>query len=104
MSNTIRRKSRKISPNSWVLWDWDTRIGFMQYAFLDPRAAKGKKAIAKYHSDAGVGDLWFKSGCKWMRRVEHKKHDRKCEQALHRYFSGIDEDVILPTRKHDWLD
>ena len=104
MSRTVRRKTKKIDIDSWVLWNWEKRIGFMQYEYYTYQSKEGKKAIAKYHSDAGVGDLWFKSRSGWLRKVERKKFSRKCEQAIHRYFNGIDEDVILPTYKRDYLD
>lgn len=104
MSNTIRRKTRRISPSSWVLQDWDNRIGFMYYGKLSKDSKEGKKAIAKFHSDAGVGDLWYKGRAGWAKYYERRNIRRVCDQALHKYFNGIDEDCICPTYKHDWLD
>lgn len=104
MSRTIRRKTKKIRVDSWVLWDCSSRVGFMQYGKFSPQSEEGKKAIAKYHSDAGCGDLWYKSRAGWAKYYERRNIRRVCDQALHRYFSGIDEDCIVPTYKHNWLD
>jgi hypothetical protein len=104
MSRTFRRKTKKLSVDSWVFWNFDARIGFMQYEKFSPSSVEGKKAIAKYHSDAGIGDYWFKSRSGWIRRLDRKRHSRKCEQALHKFFNGLDEDCVLPTYKHCWLD
>ena len=104
MSRTVRRKTKKIDIDSWVLWNWEKRIGFMQYEYYTYQSKEGKKAIAKYHSDAGVGDLYYKSNCGWMKRVERRNIRRVCDQALHKYFNGIDEDCICPTYKRGYLD
>lgn len=104
MSRTVRRKTRKISPSSWVLWDKDNYIGFMQYGQLDAKSKEGKKAIAKYRSDAGCGDLWYKSRAGWAKYYERRNIRRVCDQALHRYFNGLEEDCIQPTIKRGYLD
>lgn len=104
MSRTIRRKTKIIKVNSWILWDWSSRIGFMQYGQFAKDSKEGKKALAKFHSDAGVGDLCYKSRAGWAKYYERRNIRRVCDEALHRYFNGIDEDCIMPTIKHDWLD
>lgn len=103
MSKTIRRKHSK--PPRWVLWDWSTKTGYMQYAKLDPSAPKGRRAIARFHSDAGWGERMFHIGgsSKPYRIIEIRKYRAKCQQALHKFRKGA-EDCILPTYKHDWID
>ena len=104
MSRTVRRKTRKISPSSWVLRDWNDRIGFMYYAKHDQKSVEGKKAIARYRSDAGVGDLWYKSRAGWAKYYERRNIRRACDQALHQYFNGFNEEAVMPTFKRGWLD
>lgn len=104
MSRTVRRKSRKVRIHSWVLWDWDGYRLVHEREHYDPRSKEGKKAIAKYHSDAGIGDLWYKSHAGYAKLLERRGIRRDCELALHRYFNGIDEECVVPTYKHGWLD
>lgn len=104
MSRTIRRKTKKIKSSSWILWDWNSPIGFMEYAFHTKDSKEGKKAIAVYHSDAGCGDLWYKSRAGWAKKIERKKYKRQCIQALNKYRKGTEEDCVLPTYKHGRLD
>lgn len=104
MSNTIRRKTKKFKVQSWILWDWNRYRLVHGRNYHDPKSIEGRKAIAKFHSDAGVGDLWYKSRAGWAKYYERRNIRRVCDAALHRYFKGIDEECIMPTIKHDWLD
>jgi len=96
MSKTVRRKNRKISVNSWVLWDSNSNVPYVK------DSKEGKEALAEYYSDNGYGDLWYKR-YPYDKYLERRKNRRKCDAALYRFLLDKDEDCVLPTCKHDWL-
>ena len=55
MSRTTRRRNARYNLH-WVLRDTQWIDGQRQRLVLDPNSRAGKKALARYFSDAGLGD------------------------------------------------
>ena len=66
MSRTYRRR-RERHEYSWVLREWTFELGFVQPIELDRNSPEGRRAIARFHSDAQVT---MESGPpRWFRRL-----------------------------------
>lgn len=100
MSRTYRRKSARYNLD-WVLRKtvWSNR--FLD-SFIEPGSPEGKKALARYFSDAGCGSYGHGTAPHWYRRYLNHRADRREEQRLHQWLRNPKADrelVFLPRVK-----
>jgi hypothetical protein len=100
MSRTTRRLNARYNLH-WVLRDTPWIDGQWQRFVLDPNSRAGKKALARYFSDAGLGDTAHATAPRWYRRSLNHSADRREEQELHRWRNNPDTKVGLPRRVSD---
>lgn len=100
MSRTYRRQGARYNFD-WVLREtcWTNRSLDI---YIDPDTSAGKKALARYFSDAGCGSYGNGTAPHWYRRYLNHRADRREEQCLHHWLSNPDanrELVFLPRVK-----
>ena len=100
MSRTFRRKRARYNLD-WVLRKtvWANR--FFD-TFIDPDSPEGKKALARYFSDAGCGSYGNGTAPRWYRRYLNHRADRREEQRLHQWLRDPEQHrdlVFLPRVK-----
>lgn len=98
MSRTYRRQRARYNLD-WVLRKpaWSNRF-FDSY--IEPGSPEGKKALARYFSDAGCGSYGHGTAPQWYRRYLNHRADRREEQRLHQWLrSPLQEFVFLPRVK-----
>ena len=100
MSRTTRRLNARYNLH-WVLRDTPWIDGQWQRFVLDPNSRAGKKALARYFSDAGLGDTAHATAPRWYRRSLNHSADRREEQERHRWRKNPDHEVVLPRRVSD---
>jgi len=100
MSRTYRRRNARYNLD-WILCDYRWDNGFLQRFALDLDSREGKKALARYSSDAGFGDYGHATAPRWYRRYLNHRADRREEQELHRWRKKPDREVVLPRRVSD---
>ena len=64
MARTYRRKQER-HEYYWVLHDWDAHAPHGQWVRIDPRSEKGRRALARFHSDkevtmSGAAPRWYR--------------------------------------------
>ena len=98
MSRTYRRRGER-HEYRWVLWDWTADAPSGARVFLDRRSRKGRRAIARFHSDA---DFTMCSGAPhWFRRIFKRRLRNANARELRRWLdeSGYDP-VMQPRHRH----
>ena len=100
MSRTYRRRNARYNLG-WVLHKVSRRFNFPQRQRLDPKSPAGKKALARYYSDAGFGGYDHATPPHWYRRYLNHCADRREEQDLHRWRRDPAREVVLPRRVRD---
>jgi hypothetical protein len=100
MSRTYRRRNARYNLD-WVLLEYTWTNGHMQRFDLDPKSREGKKALARFFSDAGWGSYSQATAPHWYRRYLNHRSDRREERELHRWRKNPDHDVLLPRRVSD---
>jgi GH24 family phage-related lysozyme (muramidase) len=100
MSRTYRRR-HACHNLVWVLRDYRWNNGALQRTILDPNSQAGKKALAKYYSDAGFGDYGHATAPHWYRRYLNHRSDRREAQELNRWLKNSEHEVLLPRRVRD---
>lgn len=104
MSRTYRRKGARYNLD-WVLRDyiWVNGSSFHTYFILAKESREGKKAVARYFSDAGFGNYGNGTAPHWYRRYLNHRSDRREEQQLHQWLRNPkpDRDLVLLPRVND---
>jgi hypothetical protein len=100
MSRTYRRR-HACHNLDWVLREYIWSNGLMQRTVLDPHSQAGKKALAKYYSDAGFGDYGHATAPHWYRRYLNHRSDRREAQEMNRWLKNSEHEVLLPRRVSD---
>lgn len=101
MSRTYRRKNARYNLD-WVLRETVRVAGSFQYTYVDRHSSKGKKAMARYFSEAGCGSYGHGTAPHWYRRYLNHQADRREEQWLHQWLRNPEADrelVFLPRVK-----
>lgn len=95
MSRTIRRKNPSWHRDlKWIFKDWDENHCPVR---VDPNAEQHRKALRKFHSDAGTWQ--WEPGPSWFRNLNTERPQRReAKQQLHRYVQGEDFEVILEAK------
>jgi hypothetical protein len=95
MSRTYRRRGER-HEYRWVLYDRSDATPWWAHGLLDPRSKEGRRAIARFHSDAEVTmrsgvPHWF---CKIFKRRERNADTRE----LLRWLADPEYDPIMQSR------
>jgi hypothetical protein len=104
MSHTYRRRGQK-HEYRWVLRDWDASVPFGSSVLLDPRSREGRRAIARFHSDA---ETTMRGGApRWYRKVFDRRLRTSNDKQLRRWLadSGYDpltQDSHLHSANWSW--
>ena len=93
MSRTYRRRGQR-QEYYWVLFDRQLRTPFG--ALLDPRSREGRRAIARFHSDAGI--TMRGSAPRWYRRVFDHRLRTFNNKQLRRWLADPGYDPIAQVR------
>jgi len=114
MSKTIRRKQYGYGPGKhnypyWVVQDVVRKPG-VWWEWRDLPSPEREEAIARFHSDAGVGDkwpvpAWFRRERERLKRSRRKAETRKILDRVRAGDYDIDDDQYLPRKKDvgwDW--
>ena len=81
MSRTFRRKHMQ-HEYYWVLHDWDSHAPYGLWVRIDPRSTKGRKALARFHSDKPV--TMGGAAPRWYRKVfDHRIRTFNDRMLLH---------------------
>ncbi len=89
MSRTFRRRNAR-HEYSWVLRDWDSR--WLLTRPLDARSREGRKAIARFHSDARVT---MGPAPRWYRKYFDRRIDTFNDRMLCRWFADPGFDPVF---------
>ena len=100
MSRTTRWRNARYNLHG-VLRDTPWIDGQRQRFVLDPNSRAGRKALARYFSDAGLGDYAHATAPRWYRRSLNHSADRREEQERHRWRKNPDHEVALLRRVSD---
>jgi hypothetical protein len=81
MSRTYRRRSERCEYR-WVLREWTFASGTLVPVALDRRSPEGRRAIARFHSDA---EVTMKGGVpRWFRRIfKRRQRNANTRELLH---------------------
>jgi len=95
MSRTYRRRGER-HEYCWVLREWAFESDCPGPFLMDRRSLEGRRAIARFHSDAGVG---LQGGVPhWFRRIF--KHRQRTSNAceLQRWLADPSYDPVMNVR------
>jgi hypothetical protein len=95
MSRTYRRRGER-PDYAWVLRDTRWVNGVLVPFFIDPRSKEGRRAIARFHSDA----FWTlrSTAPRWYRRIfDHRLHTLNAKQ-LRRWLDDHGYDPVFELR------
>lgn len=98
MSRTYRRQGARYNLD-WVLRENVWVDGFFRHTYFELDSREGKKAMARYFSDAGCGSYGHGTPPHWYRRYLNHRADRREEQRLHHWLRNSDQDrelIFLP--------
>ncbi len=101
MSRTIRRKNVTYEYY-WVLRDWVISRGFMGYSMHNPKSIEGKKALNRFHSDAGTHQM-REPGPAWFRNVTSQRPLRRHGREQLRKFM-LDEEFEVIIEENPYLE
>lgn len=95
MSRTYRRRSAR-HEYPWVLRDWEFDPGCLRIIEIDRRSPEGRRAIARFHSDAQSA---MNSGApRWLRRVFKRRQKTFNARELQRWFADPCYDPVAIVR------
>lgn len=95
MSRTYRRRGQ-CHEYRWVLRDWKWCDHVLMPVFIDVHSKKGRRAIARFHSDA---EQTMRSGPPhWYRRVFDHRLRTLNSREFRRWLDDPDYDPVLQTR------
>src|SRR5450756_1684108 len=94
MSRTYRRQGARYNLD-WVLRESVWVNGSFCHTYFEPDSREGKKAMARYFSDAGCGSYGHGTAPHWYRRYLNHRSDRREEQRLHQWLRNPESDREL---------
>ena len=102
MSRTYRRRGHQYEYR-WVLRDWNVHAPFGARMLLDPRSSEGRRAIARFHSDA---ETTMRSGApRWYRKVFDRRLRTLNDRQLRHWLADQGYDPVMQAwHRHsaDW--
>jgi len=94
MSRTYRRRGER-QEYRWVLREWTFEAGHLRAIMLDRDSAEGRRAIARFHSDAQVN----KSGPpRWFRRVFKRRQRSSNTREFLRWLADPGHEPLMTAR------
>jgi len=98
MSRTYRRRSER-HEYCWVLCDWNADAPSGARAMLDRHSREGRRAIARFHSDA---EFTMRSGAPhWFRRIFKRRLRNANARQLRRWLLNPGYDPVMqPRHRH----
>lgn len=96
MSRTFRRKN-ETREYDWVLRDWDNWVWSLPTVrpVFTIESKSGKKALAKYHSDAGTHSC-KEPGPSWFRKITRQRPlRREGKNKLRKFMLDEEIEVII---------
>jgi len=95
MSRTYRRRSER-HEYRWVLSDFVFESGCLTRVPIDRDSSEGRRAIARFHSDA---EVTMKSGVpRWFRRIFKRRQRNANTRELLRWLAGSGHDPVMSIR------
>ena len=95
MSRTYRRRSER-HEYLWVLREWTFERGYFEPVLLDRNSLEGRRAIARFHSDAQVT---MNGGApRWFRRLFKRRHREADARELLRWLSDPGYEPMMNAR------
>lgn len=101
MSRTYRRRGEQ-HEYYWVLHDWDNAGPFSARARLDRHSKAGRRALARFHSDAEV--TMRSCAPRWYRRVFDHRLRTMNDRELRRWLANPGYDPVLQVRHRHWAN
>jgi len=99
MSRTYRRRGQT-HEYRWVLRDRSDATPWWANALLDPHSREGRRAIARFHSDAEV--TMRSSAPRWYRREFDHRLRTLNDRQLRRWLADPGYDAVMQIRhRHD---
>lgn len=95
MSRTYRRRSQR-HEYRWVLRDWEWRDFVLVPVLVDARSKEGRRAIARFHSDAE--STVSSSAPRWYRRVFDHRLCTLNSRELRRWLDDPGHDPVFQVR------
>lgn len=108
MSRTYRRMTG--DEPRWILREWieverppkpGLSTWYQVAHYLDRKSKKGRKELARYHSDAGV-----RSRCVWpswaTRFYIQKPYRQKCRAEIHKVLKDPDYEIVIRSKPRRW--
>ena len=95
MSRTYRRKGER-HEYRWVLREWTFELGHLQRIMLDRNSIEGRRAIARFHSEAGNPT---KGGVpRWFRRIFKGRQRNTNTREFVRWLAAPDYEPLMRVR------
>lgn len=95
MSRTYRRRGQ-YHEYHWVPYDWSDATPWWAHALLDPRSKEGRRAIARFHSDA---EITMRSGVPhWFCRIFKRRQRNANIRELLRWTADPGYDPVIQVR------
>jgi hypothetical protein len=95
MSRTYRRRGER-QEYRWVLREWVFESDYLKPFLIDRRSAEGRRAIARFHSDAGFG---LEGGVpRWFRRIFEQRQRTSNARELRRWLADPGYDPQMNVR------
>ena len=95
MSRTYRRRRHRYEYE-WVLRDRNADVPFGTTVLLDPRLREGRRAIARFHSDAEV--TLGSAAPRWYRKVFDRRLRTFNDRQLRRWLADPGYDPVMQVR------
>lgn len=94
MSRTYRRRRHRYEY-SWVLRDWET-VSFVAPLQLDRHSPEGRRAIARFHSDAEI--TLRSTAPRWYRKAYDQRLRTFNDKLLRRWLADPGYDSVMQVR------
>ena len=99
MARTYRRQRHRCEYR-WVLRDWNLALLPGEYVQLDARSRAGRRAIARFHSDAET--TMHSTAPRWYRKAFDRRLDTANDRQLRRWLADPGYDPVVDVRhRHD---
>src|SRR5687767_6553570 len=95
MSRTYRRRRHRYEYK-WVLRDWKANVPFGTAVLLDSRSREGRRAIARFHSDAEI--TLRSTAPRWYRKTFDRRLSNFNAKQLRRWLADPEYDPVMQVR------
>jgi hypothetical protein len=95
MSRTYRRRRHRYEYK-WVLRNWKANVPFGTAVLLDSRSREGRRAIARFHSDAEI--TLRSTAPRWYRKTFERRLSNFNAKRLRRWLADDGYDPVMQVR------